>query len=185
MRLRTWSIAGVATAALAFAGYALAVHAPGSASTASATGSATTKSDITTKTCSVSGQNFELTKGTFSGTASSAQALLNGPIQLKVDSWIDTSASNVGLLKAHFTINGPGPGKTDGKLDAANSNGTLSGWIDGHGPGDNHFSGTFTGSWTKDAGFTSLSIGTSTGTNVVVVFSGKCPEPKKPKKPKH
>ena len=177
MRLKTWSLVGAAGAVLAFAGVAIAVHAPGSASTVSATGAASTATNVTTTTCSVNGQSFELTKGTYSGTASSGTPALNGPISLKVDSWIDTTASNVGLLNAHFQINGPGPGHTDGHLSAVNNNGTLSGWVDGHGPSDLHFSGTFSGSWNKTTGFGSLSIGTGSASNVVLAFSGHCPQP--------
>jgi hypothetical protein len=51
--------------------------------------------------------------------------------------------------------------------------------IDGHAPGGKKLLGTFTGSWSKDAGFTSLSIGSSSSPDVLVVTTGHCKKGKR------
>ena len=179
MRFKTWGIAGAAAAALAFAGIAIADETL-SQTTTSASLSANTVSDLHSSTCTNANGTFESTHAKYAGTATGA-APLSGPVKMRVESLVNTS-TGVGLLKGAFTVDPSGKGKTDGRLSAVVSNGTLAGWIEGHGP-SGKFAGTFTGTWNKSTGFGSLSIGTSSTNNLLLLTSGRCPEPHHPKKP--
>ncbi len=187
MRPRTWLSMSVGVVALAFAGVAVADQAPLQMTTSTASVSATSAAKVKTTSCTNAGVTFQTAHGSYSGTAT-GPSVLNGPIRFNVQSMVNTS-TNVGILKGNFQVNGPGKGATNGKLDAVVSGGTVSGFIQGHGP-SGAFEGPFTGSWNQSTGFSSLSIGSaSASTNQLLLVSGHCPAPKplapKPTPPKH
>ena len=178
-RLRTWLFLGAA-AALASAGIAIAHETPFSTKIVSADITATTKSSTVTKTTKTCHHGtIEHVHGSYTGTSTSSEPLLSGAIGLNVYSTFNTN-SNLGTLKAKWSIDhSAAGGETEGKLTAVNSGGTLSGWFEGHNEGKK-IAGTFSGSWTKDAGFTGpLKVGSASATNVVVLQSNGCKKPKK------
>ena len=155
---------------LVFVGIAVADQ-PSTAVLATATLNATTKSNARTHTCG----SVENTKATYTGSADSLESALKGSLSIRVNSTFNT-ATHLGTLRGHWTIDTSAPGNTGGTLAAVNNNGTITGWLEGRAPGGKKVAGTFSGSWSKDGGFSSLQIGTSSSSNVLVVTSGHCNE---------
>ena len=130
---RLIALSALLCAALATAGIAVA-HAlkSGDVSAASATFVATSVSDSITKTCSVSGgDTYSLTRATYSGTATSADARLNGPMVIRAVSVLDQT-SGVGALVGAFKIDGVGDARAHGKIQASLAGGAASGMIRAH-----------------------------------------------------
>lgn len=172
-RTRGWILVG-ALAALTFAGIAVADQ-PSTAVATTATFTATTKSNVSTQTCGA----VDFTRGTYTGTASSGESALQGSLTIRVNSWFNTS-SHLGVLRAHWKVDAAGPGNTGGKLTAVNKDGTLLGLLEGHAAKGKSIVGSFSGTWDANSGFSSLSIGSSTASNLLIVSTGHCNKGKKP-----
>ena len=181
------ALAGVAVVgALVFAGIAIAV--PGSASTTavSATFTATNVTNLKSRTCTGADGTYELRSATYSGNSSSGDSRLNGTIELRVKSVYNTT-ENLGWLDADVRVNGASAHRAHGKLHAVNTEGTLQGLLSGGVHGDNgKLLANVSAGFTSGGGFTDGKLGTGSGANTALVFSGNCkPEPPKaPKGPK-
>jgi hypothetical protein len=177
-RLRSWMLI-VAAASLGVAGFAMAGRAPKSSQTVSADVTATSASNVKTKTCPGDDGTYELVRGKYSGTTSGAtDPALAGSIEIRVDSWFNLS-ENLGVLQGKLKIDTAGPGKTEGELAAVNNNGSIVGWITTHSPKGTRIMGTLSGAWTKTGGFTGpVHIGSSSATNLAILASGGCKKPK-------
>ena len=177
-------LTGAAAFALAAAGAAIANHGgPASTSLVSATFFANTLARSHSETCTPTppGDAYTITDVVFTGTASSADPRFAGPITIHAKSVYDTT-KNVGSLKGDASIdNGAQPGHFHARLDAVNVNGTVQGWLTGDLGDGTHFMGSFTSTFSPTGGFSSSgapgSIGSGTGTNTAIVWSGSCEPP--------
>jgi hypothetical protein len=185
MRLRL--LTTIAFAALVYAAIAVADPGPSSTSLVSATFFANTLTSSHTQTCTgAGGDAVAITHATFTGTASSSDARLTGPITVDVTSVYD-STKNAGSLTADLKVSPsstpappapPAPGHVHAQLTAVNVNGTVQGSVMGDLGAGAHLMGSFSGTFSPTGGFGSssspASIGAGTGTNTAIVTSGGC-----------
>lgn len=116
----------IAAVALSAAGVAAARGRTTSVQAASATFAATTVSNMSQVTCSVTGgDTFQATKATYSGTSLSSDPRLAGALTIRAWSLVDTT-NGVGHVFGRFRIKGPGT-QAHGTLNAAVANGNASG----------------------------------------------------------
>ena len=179
-------LAGAAVLALAVAGVAIAGPGGGASSTSavSATFVATTVVTQHTDTCTGADGSYVVTHATYTGTSSgSANANLNGPIELDLKSVYNTT-SNLGWVSGNVRFNPGTPGdKAHGNLTAVDVSGQLQGFLTGNaGPGT-HLLANVSGAFTSTGGFTTGSLGTGTATNTGLVSSGSCEPPPPPPMP--
>jgi hypothetical protein len=116
----------VVVAALSVAGVAAARGRTTSVQAASATFAATTVSNMSQVTCSVTGgDTFQATKATYTGQSLSNDPRLAGALTIRAWSLVDTS-NGVGHVFGLFRIKGPGT-QAHGTLNAAIAHGDASG----------------------------------------------------------
>jgi len=178
-------LAGAAVIALAVAGIAIAgPGTPAGTSLVSATFYANTlvKSHSDTCTPAAPADAFTSADVVFTGTSSSTDSRLAGPITLHVRSVYDTT-KNVGSLKGEAEIQSSAgtPGHFHARLDAVNVNGVVQGWLDGNLGDGTHFMGSFSATFSATGGFSSSgapgTIGSGTATNTAIVSAGRCDHP--------
>jgi hypothetical protein len=129
-------LASAAVIALAAAGIAIAgPGGPASTSLVSATFYANTLVKSHSETCTppAPGDAYTMTDAVFTGTASSSDPRLAGPITIHVKSVYDTT-KNVGSLRGNAEIDSTTtpPGHFHGRLNAVNVNGVVQGWFNGN-----------------------------------------------------
>src|SRR3989442_807404 len=95
----------------------------GSIRAVSATFTATTVAHLETRTCTGVDGSYEIAKATYTGTATSAEPSLSGPIELKVRSVFNLT-KKLGRVDGRLKIRGTHDASS-GKLFAINTNGTL------------------------------------------------------------
>jgi hypothetical protein len=116
----------IVAVALSAAGVAAARGHTTSVQAASATFGATTVSNLSQVTCSVTGgDTFQATKATYTGTSLSSDPRLAGALTIRAWSLVDTT-NGVGHVFGRFNIKGPGT-RAHGTLNAAVANGNASG----------------------------------------------------------
>jgi hypothetical protein len=180
---RAW-LAGAVVVALTVTGVAIA-GGPSATSPVSATFTATTVLEKTVQTCTGADGTYEITHGTYSGTAVSTDPHLNGPIWIDVRSVYNTT-KNLGWLSAKVHVDNATTGdRAHGNLSAVNVGGQLQGFLSGAetAPG-NHLLANVSATFASATGFGSGQLGTGTGTNTAVVSGGSC-KPDKREKPAH
>lgn len=163
--------------AAAFAAAGVALAAGGAAAqTASATFSATNVARARLTTCTVNGgDTFATTLATYTGTATSSDARLNGTFRIRAESLVDTN-TGLGRVVGVFQIMGTAGAGAHGSINAAVANGDANGSLIGsvHNPGGRVFA-TLTSPFDPSTGFggsSSGSIGTGTPAGTGVVVSG-------------
>ena len=183
-RARKAGFAAAVAAALAVAGVAVA----GGASTTtavSATFVATTVADRNVQTCTGTDGTYEVTNATYTGTSTSSDPNLNGPIRVTVRSVLNTT-KNLGWLRAGVQIDSTTPG--DGAraiLVAVNSAGALQGMLLGDESTPHaKLLANLTASFNGATGFASAAVGTGGGTDTAVTFGGSCDHVAPPHPPK-
>ncbi len=173
-RKRLLLFAPLAVAALAAAGMALAAQSGPKSQSVSASFAATTVNQARLTTCTINGSDtFAATLATYTGTATSSDARLNGRLRIRAASLIDTN-TGVGRVVGIFHIwNSNGMG-AHGSINAVVGNGDATGAAIGRvrGPGG-QLAATLSSPFDPAAGFGvsslgSLGTGTSTGTGVVL-----------------
>ncbi len=152
---------------------------------ASATLSATTPSNVQTRTYTCDGQTFEITTGRWSGTATSTTADLNGAAVLHLKS-VYNATKKLGWVAGRLTI-AAADGRTHAGISGVNTDGKLDAWVRGSaGRGDGTLFGSLSGSFSKTGGLTDGAIGTGTGTNAAVIAKGiRCKSEKAPRPSVH
>ncbi len=171
------AVAALLCVALATAGIAIAKAKSGAVTGASATFNATTVANEVQKTCTVSGSSdtYQFTRGTYTGTAASSDARLNGPITIKALSLVDTTTGIGGLVGA-YRVNGSDHAGAAGRIEAAISGDQATGAIHGHvsGPGGELFASLGSG-FTGNGGFSNASVGSGSSNGAGVILSqGAC-----------
>ena len=149
--------------ALSVAGIAIAGTGTGGTTLVSATFTATTLSHSSTSTCTAAnGDPITRTDATFTGTATSADPHLNGPVTLRVRSVYD-GKTNAGSLTGDVRIDGtsttPPSGHLHASLAAVNVNGNVQGFLSGDASWGVHFMGGFSSAFSTTGGFTNGAIG--------------------------
>jgi hypothetical protein len=172
-RKRLLLLAPLAVAALAATGVALAAGGP-NAQSASATFKATTVSHARLTTCTVNGSDtFAATLATYTGTATSGDARLNGTMTIRAASLVDTN-TGVGRVVGVFHIRNASGVGSHGSINAVVGNGDATGAAIGrvNGPAG-QLATTLSSQFDPAAGFGasasgSLGTGTSAGSGVVL-----------------
>ena len=160
-----------ALSALVATGAALAHLRAADVNAVSATLSATTPSNVQTRTFTCDGQTFEVTTGTWSGTATSTTPDLNGAVVLHLKSVYNT-AKKLGWVEGKLKISASDD-RTHASVSGVNTDGKLDAWVRGHaGRGDGFLFGSLSGSFSKTGGLTEAAIGTGTGANAAVLAKG-------------
>jgi hypothetical protein len=169
-------LAAVLVAALATAGIAMAVRDSGGVVGVSAMFDATTVVTSVQKTCTVNGgDTYTYTEAVYSGTSSSADSRLNGPITVKAQSMTDDT-SGVGAVVGEYTIDGANGTGSSGRIEASLYYGGMSGAVRGHAskPWGELFAG-LNGTFSANLGFRNAGIGTSgSAATGVLLQHGAC-----------
>ena len=174
-----------ALGALVATGAAVAHLKAADVTAASATLSATTPSNVQTRTYTCDGQTFEITTGRWSGTATSTTADLNGAAVLHLKS-VYNATKKLGWVDGRLTI-AAADGRTHAGISGVNTDGKLDAWVRGSaGRGDGTLFGSLSGSFSKTGGLTDGAIGTGTSTNAAVIAKGiRCNSTKTPRPSVH
>jgi len=177
MRKKRFIVLGaILTAALVTAGIAAAELDSGGVVGVSATFDATTVVKSVQKTCTVNGgDTYTYTKAVYSGTASSADARLNGPITINAESMTDDT-SDIGAVVGDYTIAGANGAGSFGRIEASLYSDGMSGAVRGHSsnPWGELFAG-LNGTFSANLGFSNAGIGTSASAATGVMLQhGAC-----------
>ncbi len=171
-----------ALGALVATGAAVAHLKAADVTSASATLSATTPSNVQTRTYTCDGQTFEITTGRWSGTATSTTADLNGAVVLHVKS-VYNATKKLGWIDGRLTI-AAADGRTHAGITGVNTDGKLDAWVRGSaGRGDGTLFGSLSGAFSKTSGLTDGAIGTGAGANAAVIAKGIRCKPEKASRP--
>jgi hypothetical protein len=137
-------------------------------SAVSAALTATTPTNVRTTTQTCDGQTIEITKGRWSGTATSSTADLAGTVDVYLKSVYNTT-TKLGWVEGKLKITAA-DGRTVAHVSGINSNGTIDAWLRGHaGKGDGRLFGSLTGAFSKTGGLTGAAIGSGAGPDLAVL----------------
>lgn len=153
---------------LVAAGAAVANLRTADVTAAAATLTATTPTNVETRTFTCDGQTFEVTTGKWTGTATSTTADLNGPASLYLKSVYNTT-KKLGWVEGRLKI-AAADDRTHLSITGVNSDGTIDGWVRGSaGRDDGSVFGSLAGTFSKTGGLTGGAIGSGTATNAAVI----------------
>jgi hypothetical protein len=174
-----------ALGALVATGAAVAHLKAADVAAASATLTATTPSNVQTRTYTCDAQTFEVTTGRWSGTATSTTADLNGAAVLHLKSVYNVT-KKLGWVDGRLSI-AAADGRTHAGITGVNTDGKLDAWVRGSaGRGDGTLFGSLSGSFSKTGGLTDGAIGSGTGTNAALIAKGiRCKSERTPKPSVH
>jgi hypothetical protein len=175
----------VGVSALVFSGLAVA-HATQSHSlkAVSATFTATGVSNLRTSTCiGDQGVPFTLTRATYSGTATSSDPTLSGPIVLDLSSYLNTQ-TGYGTVGGKLSIATANGGHTNAGVTAVFSNNTFAGLASGRVDHATWVLANMSASFAPATGIASGNLGGSAGGAAVEGVPGRCVKPAPPK-PQH
>jgi hypothetical protein len=159
-----------ALSVFALAGYAFAHDGgPNSVQATSATFIATTVADSRSDTCTGADGTYARTRATYSGTATSTDARLNGPMTVRATT-LYNATTNLGVVSGRFRV-----GDTKGDFQAVDTNGSLAGFAEGKAKGPRgmllaNLSATFD----PTTGFADAQLGGGAAPDTAVFVSGKC-----------
>jgi hypothetical protein len=143
-----------------------------------ATFTATSASVVKTSTCTGADGTYALTKASYTGTATSSEPTLNGPISLDTQSVVNTT-TGFGTLSANVQI-GTHPNATSAQFDAVVSGGNAVGLANGQAQGPhNQLLANVSAAYSATGGFTNgfIGHGASGGDGVEVAPGGCKPVP--------
>lgn len=161
-------LAAAAVAALVTTSAAVAHLRTSEVRSASATFSATTPSNVETRTLTCNGDTVEVTTGRWSGTAASATTELNGPIELRVKSVYNVT-KKLGWANGKVWLRTSG-NRVNAKFNAVNTDGRLDGWVRGSaGARKGLLLGSLTGTFSATGGVTDGAIGAGTTPNAALI----------------
>jgi hypothetical protein len=170
-------VAGVAAVALAATGAAFGWHGGfGSATLTSATFYANTVSNSQSQTCTAGNDSIQITDATYTGTASSSDTHLTGPVTLKVESVYDAT-TKAGTVTGSIQIAGSPAGFT-GWFTTVNANGNLQGLLYGSESGGGQLLANLSSAFTTGGGFassgTQAAVGSGTAANTAILSTSSC-----------
>ena len=156
----------IAVTALVGTGAAVAKLKSADVAAASASLSATTVTRSETRTITCAGQTLELTSARYTGNSTSTTPELAGPVELRVYS-VYNAAKKLGWAEGQLRI-ASSTARTKANFTAVNSDGKWDGWLRGH-AGNGSLFGSFTGSFTKEAGLTGGAIGSGSAVDLALI----------------
>ncbi len=183
MRKARYAAGLVAAAAFVGGGVAWANHGSQTTSAAAADFTASSVSQIRSNTCVGSDGTYQDTTATYTGTATSSDPRLSGPVEIRARSVVNTTES-LGWLDGTIRVRGTSAGSY-ATFRGAIANGNVVGLANGNGDhgGGGKLVATFVSAFSQSAGFTSGHLGSGTSTNAGVFFTqGSCSKVK-PVKP--
>jgi hypothetical protein len=179
MRRLVW----ITMAALTLVGAGIAVahgFSSKSVKAVSATITATTASNVSTSTCTGPDGTYAMSRGTFTGTSTSSDSTLNGPITVDAKSLINTT-TGIGVVSGRIRIDTSGGGHTHAEFDTTYTGGNIAGLAEGHAQ-DAKLIGNISGAYSAASGFTNGKLGGgTTGGDAVEVLRGGCEPTHAPK----
>jgi len=131
-----------------------------------------------TETCAASDGTYQLTTATYTGTATSSDARLNGAVQLRVHSVVNTT-TKLGFLDGNLRIRGTNGGAS-GNVHAAIANGAAVGSLVGEGNRpEAKLVASISAAFTPATGFATGKLGSGSANGAGVLFTrGDCRRPK-------
>lgn len=173
-------VAGVLVAAAVGAAGAAAAHRTQSSQQAAATFAAGTVANTQSRSCTSSDGTYQETTATYTGTATSTDARLNGALKIRAHSVVNTT-TGLGWLTGSFRVDGSSGG-AHGDVDAVVSSGNVSGTLVGQTGGpEGKLLATIASAFTQKDGFSSGSLGTGSVSAAGIVFQrGDCAKTGKP-----
>lgn len=169
----------VAGVALVAAGMA-AAHSQWTQSTqaASADFTATSVSQTRSNTCTGSDGTYQDTTATYTGTATSGNSPLNGPLEIRAHSVVNTT-EGLGWMDGSFRVQSG----VNASFHAAIANGNVVGLATaGSSHGNGKLLASLSSAFTQTGGFTSGKLGSGTATGAGVLFTqGSCTKVKQTK----
>lgn len=161
-------LAVASLAVLVTAGTAVAKLKAGDVTPVSATLTATTPSNVQTRTVTCGSDTFEITTGRWAGTAVSTTPDLAGPVELRLKSVYNVT-KKLGWVEGKLKI-AAADDRTHAKVSGVNTDGKLDAWVRGKaGKGDGILFGSLSGSFSTSGGLTDGAIGTGAGANAAIV----------------
>lgn len=162
-------------AVLSAAGLALAGRFGTSAvSSTSATFTATPASSIRTSSCTNADGTFVDTRGTYTGTATSSDPALNGPIRIVAHSLLNTT-KKLGTVSGTLRIDLSGRPNTFATFQTVYSGGSIAGLATGRTRSPStRLLANLSAAFSATGGFTGAKLGGSTGGGAVELSSGRC-----------
>jgi hypothetical protein len=174
MRKLTFVLA--VTVALVVAGLAVAKGLDGGAKSATAvagTFTATTASNVETRTCTTSdGKTIAITRATYTGTAA-GHPDLTGPVTLQVRSLINTT-DNVGAVSGRLKIATGADKSTRAEFTAVYDKGKLGGFAYGRVAEHVQLLANLSATFSTTTGFADGKIGATTGGSAIELGPSRC-----------
>ena len=163
------SIIIAALVVLAAAGAALAHHKFSDVSHVSATLTATSPSQLQTRTYTCDGETVEVTRGRYTGAATSTTGDLAGALELRVYSVYNTT-KKLGWIGGRLVI-AASDGRTHARFSGVLADGKLDGWLRGRaGRRDGALLGSLSGAFTSAGGLTGGQLGGGGGANAALLI---------------
>ena len=164
----------LAIAAVAAAGVAAATRHAQSTQAAAADFAAGSVSRSHSETCVASDGTYQLTTATYTGTATSSDARLNGTLEIRASSVVNTT-TKLGWLEGRLRVRGTNAGAS-GTIHAAIANGAAVGSVAGQGSRpEAKLVASISATFSPAAGFASGKLGAgSTGGAGVLYTHGEC-----------
>ena len=178
MSKKRLAAAGALVAALAVSGVAAAGHRSQATQQAAADFSAGSVTRSHTTTCTAADGAYQETTATYTGTASSSDARLNGTLEIRASSVVNTT-TGVGWVEGSFRVRGSGAG-ANGTIHAAIAGGNAVGSVVGNGQRQaGKLVTSFAAGFTPGGGFSSGKLGSGTANGAGVLFTrGTCTKQK-------
>lgn len=178
-RQRLAAVAALPLAALAVAGIAAAAHRAQSTQQAAADFAAGSVGRTHARTCIGADGTYQDTTATYTGTATSSDSRLNGPLEIRAHSIVN-STTGIGWVEGSFRVRGSGAG-AHGTLNAAVASGQAVGTVVGQA---DHAQGKLVASvssaFTSGGGFSSGKLGSGSANGAGTIFSrGTCTNQKR------
>jgi hypothetical protein len=144
----------------------------------SATFTATTASNVTSSTCKgTDGNTYAISRGTYTGTATSSEPSLNGPLTANVSSFVNTT-TGVGTAQGRLRVATGSDTHTDATLKGVVSQGSIVGLATGRSRNAGLVANVSTG-YSSAGGLTGGKLGGASGGDAVEYTSGGCAQSKK------
>ena len=132
-----------------------------------------------TETCTASDGTYQLTTAAYTGTATSSDARLNGSLELRVSSVVNTT-TKLGFLDGSLRVRGTNAG-VHGTIHAAIANGAAVGSLVGQGSHpEARLVASISAAFTPATGFASGKLGSGSANGAGVFYTrGDCRKPKR------
>ncbi len=166
-------------AVVSAAGVAAATRHTQSTQAAAADFTAGVVSQSHTETCAASDGTYQLTTATYTGTATSSDARLNGDVQLRARSVVNTT-TKLGFLDGNLRIRGTNGGAS-GNVHAAIANGAAVGSVVGEGNRpEAKLVASISAAFTPATGFAGGKLGSGSANGAGVLYvRGDCRKPRR------